>query len=307
MEIVHDCLCPIIAKRRELRLAEEAKEREERLLREQAKKMRKRLALFSLLALVVIGLMALFLWLQRETMAEREAKEEFRNQRDAVQKQKDEMSILNDSITRLNLSLLGNMRIIEHQRDSINTSLIVQHKLNGDLSKQIVINQRQKDTLFYKKQQIQAQLLVLKAKTDSLQAQSDLITLQTGVIEKQYDVIEQGTNASMSLDMKNAFDACVAIRSAIESGSKQSLTFANNIFKRYDTTPFSSLRSLDDDIMSLDGHFIYNTDFIDSLIAGKNVYPKAQMYANELVRRGQIANGSIFIKIFWRHSIIAIT
>lgn len=64
IEIVHDCLCSIIAKRREIRFAAEAKEREERLLREQTKKMRKRLSFFSLLAIIVLGLVALFLWIE---------------------------------------------------------------------------------------------------------------------------------------------------------------------------------------------------------------------------------------------------
>ncbi len=303
VEIVHDCLCPIIAKRREIRLATEAKEREERLLREQTRKMRKRLSLFSLISIVVLGLMALFLYQNRRNQIVEQNLNQTQeslvlseSEKKTIQKQKDEMALLNDSISKLNLSLLDNMKIIKHQKDSINTSLIEQQKLNSNLSKQMVINQRQKDTLFYKNQLIQDQLLVLKAKTDSLQAQSDLIALQTGVIEKQYDVIERGTNASMSLDMKNAFDACVAIRSAVESGSEQNLQLANNIFKRYDTSPFSSLRAVDDEIMSLNGHFIFNTDFIDSLIAGKNVYSKAQMFANELVSRGKAANGSILIK-----------
>ena len=61
VEIVHDSLCPIIAKRREIRMAAEAKERGERLLREQTRKMRKRLSLFSLISIAVLGLMALFL------------------------------------------------------------------------------------------------------------------------------------------------------------------------------------------------------------------------------------------------------
>lgn len=303
VEIVHDCLCSIIAKRREIRLAVEAKEREERLLREQTRKMRKRLSLFSLISIVVLGLMALFLYQNRRNQIVEQNLNQTQeslvlseSEKKTIQKQKDEMALLNDSITKLNLSLLDNMKIIKHQKDSINTSLIEQQKLNSNLSNQMVINQRQKDTLLYKNQLIQDQLLVLKAKTDSLQAQSDLIALQTGVIEKQYDVIERGTNASMSLDMKNAFDACVAIRSAVESGSEQNLQLANNIFKRYDTTPFSSLRAVDDEILSLNGHFIFNTDFIDSLIAGKNVYPQAQMFANELVRRGNVANGSILIK-----------
>lgn len=317
VEIVHDGLCPIIAKRREIRLAIEAKEREKKLLQEQNRKMRKRLTLFSLLAIVVIGFMALFLWSQRETMTEREAKEEFRNQRDAVQKQKDEMAILNESLNKqiqinekqndsiwlLNKSLNENMSIVAHQRDSLNVSLHTQNELNQRLRAQMILVDEQKDII--KKQndellssyaEIQSQYNALKAKNDSIQSFADFITLQNGIMERQSEIIERNTGLSMSLDMKNAYDACVTIRSAIESGSKQYLLLANNIFKKYDTTPFSSLRCLDDSILSLDGHFIYNTDFIDSIIAGKDVYSYAQKFSVELVRRGKFANGSIFLK-----------
>ena len=58
VEIVHDSLCPIIAKRREVKLAAETKEREERLLREQAKKNQKKVLLLSsviIVALIIIG------------------------------------------------------------------------------------------------------------------------------------------------------------------------------------------------------------------------------------------------------------
>lgn len=317
VEIVHDSLCPIVAKRREIRLAAETKEREERLLREQAKKMRKRLSLLGLLGLVVVGIMALFIWLQREAMTEREAKEEFRNQRDAVQKQKDELALLNnflnkqiqinekqnDSIWLLNKSLNENMSIVAHQRDSLNVSLRTQNELNQRLEAQMILVDEQKDII--KKQndelllsyaEIKSQYNALKAKNDSIQSFADFITLQNGIMERQSEIIERNTGLSMSLDMKNAYDACVAIRSAIESGSKQNLLLANNIFKKYDTTPFNSLRCLDDNILSLDGHFIYNTDFIDSIIAGEDVYSYAQKFSVELVRRGQLANGRILLK-----------
>lgn len=296
VEIVHDCLCPIIAKRREVRLAAEAKEREERLLHEQARKMRKRVLLFGLLATVFLGLMALFLWMQRENLTEREAKEEFKNQRDAVQKQKDEVVALNKSLNKqiqINQiqqdSLNVQLRINSEQKKELEQSLAEQKKLSLALNEK---NKELENSNHFIKQQYEA----LKSKSDSIQSYVDVVNLLKGINEKQKDIIEAEVRQSMSLDMKNAFDACVAIRSAIESGSRQNLIFANNIFKRYDTSPFSSLRSIDDDILSLDGHFIYNTDFIDSLLAGKNVYPKAQMFANELVRRGNLADGSIFIK-----------
>jgi hypothetical protein len=203
----------------------------------------------------------------------------------------------------LNKSLYENMRIVAHQKDSLDMSLHTQNELNQKLHTQMMLVDEQKyvikkqnDELLISNIEIRAQYNALKAKNDSIQSLADFITLQNGIMERQSEIIEKNTGLSMSLDMKNAYDACVAIRSAVESGSNQNLLLANNVFKKYDTTPFSSLRNLDDKLLSLDGHFIFNTDFIDSLIAGKDVYPYAQKFSVELVRRGQLANGSIFLK-----------
>ena len=304
VEIVHDSLCPIIAKRREMRLAEEAKEREERLLREQTRKMRKRLTLFAFLAIVVIGLMALFLWLQKENMTEREAKEEFRNQRDAVQKQKDEMALLNESLNK-------QIKINQLQKDSLNVQLRINGEQKTELERSLAEQKKLSLSLNEKNQEleernnyIQIQYEALKSKNDSMQSLVDVVTMLSGVTDKQNEIIEEGAKKkdvedvkqSMSLDMKNAFDACVAIRSAIASGSRQNLVYANNIFKKYDTTPFYSLRRIDDKVLSLDGHLVFNTDFIDSLLAGKDIYPYAQRFSNDFARRGQVAFGNIHIK-----------
>ncbi len=135
VEIVHDCLCPIIAKKKEVRLAAEAKKREEWLLREQAKKMRKRVSLFGLFAIVVLGLMALFLYQNRRN----QIVEQYLNQtqeslvlseseKKSIQKQKDEMALLNDSIKKLNISLTNQYDLVTRQRDSLKTSYVALRK-----------------------------------------------------------------------------------------------------------------------------------------------------------------------------------
>ena len=181
------------------------------------------------------------------------------------------------------------MRINDRQKEELQKSLAEQKKLSLSLNEK---NHELENSNQYIKLQYEA----LKSKSDSIQSFVDVVTLLNGINEKQNEIIEAGNGQSMSLEMKNAFDACVAIRSALESGSRQNLVFANNILKKYDTTPFSSLRCIDDEILSLDGHFIFNTDFIDSLIVGKDVYSHTQMFSSDLVRRGQLANGSILIK-----------
>ena len=169
VEIVHDCLCPIIAKRREIRLSKEAKEREERLLREQTRKMRKRLTLFSLLALVVIGLMALFLWLQREAMTEREAKEAFRNQRDAVQKQKDEVVALNESLNKL-------IKINEIQKDSLNEQLRINDMQNAELERSLFEQKKLSLSLNEKNRELKRSLTQIKEQQILIQQKDSIIS-----------------------------------------------------------------------------------------------------------------------------------
>lgn len=170
VEIVHDCLCPIIAKRREIRLAAETKEREERLLREQAKKMRKRLTLFGLLAIVILGLMSLFLWMQRENLTEREAKEEFKNQRDVVQKQKDEMAVLNESLKK-------QIQINEIQQDSLN--------------EQLRINSEQKEELFRSLTEQKKLFLSLNEKNQELERSLNQIKEQQVLIQQKDSIISK--------------------------------------------------------------------------------------------------------------------
>jgi len=169
VEIVHDCLCPIIAKRREIRLAEESKEREKILLREQTRKMRKRLSLFSLLALVVIGLMALFLWLQREAMTEREAKEAFRNQRDAVQKQKDEVVALNESLNKL-------IKINEIQKDSLNEQLRINDMQNAELERSLFEQKKLSLSLNEKNRELERSLTQIKEQQILIQQKDSIIS-----------------------------------------------------------------------------------------------------------------------------------
>ena len=168
VEIVHDCLCPIITKRREIRLAVETKEREERLLREQAKKMRKRISVFGLLTIVVLGLMALFLWMQRENITEREAKEEFRNQRDVVQKQKDEMAVLNESLKK-------QIQINEIQQDSLNEQLRINSEQKEELFRSLTEQKKLSLSLNEKNQELEKSLVQIKEQQSIIQQKDSII------------------------------------------------------------------------------------------------------------------------------------
>lgn len=298
VEIVHDSLCPIIAKRREIRLAEEAKERETILLQEQTRKMRKRLALFSLLALVVIGLMALFLWLQRENMTEREAKEEFRNQRDAVQKQKDEVVALNESLNKqmqINQiqkdSLNEQLRINSKQKGELENSLVEQRKLSLSLNEQIALSTLINDTLRNQIQINEEQQAIIDKQNKELKSQN--LDLQKQLLTIKYQEAKIKIQDEVLKGYSTLVTICLSIRSALENKNMDELKLANTALKKCEAkAEFRSLRCNDNNILSLNGHFVYDEVFIDSIIEGKSLYDFADQYASERGTRGQKYTGS---------------
>lgn len=104
VEIVHDCLCPIIAKRREARLAEEAKEREERLLREQTQMNRKRLLLLSFIILALFIISGFFYYQNMKIQEQRNIAEKANKKLEENQRSLKEAK---DSVLFVNTMLLG--------------------------------------------------------------------------------------------------------------------------------------------------------------------------------------------------------
>lgn len=106
VEIVHDSLCPIIAKRREMRLAEEAKEREEQALQEQSQKNRKRLLLllFIILALFIISEFYYYqnIKIQEQRNIAEKANKELEKARESLNVQLSHSEAVNDSLLAMN-------------------------------------------------------------------------------------------------------------------------------------------------------------------------------------------------------------
>lgn len=154
VEIVHDCLCPIIAKRREIRLATDAKEREKELLREQAQKNRKRAMIASAVGLAIIGILLFFLWQNSRFIKEQEArsKSEKENvvirhslnvseaEKDSIQKQKDKVLDLNEALIALN-------QVFEMQRDSLHELTLILSQKNRELEKRNTQIREQKEEI----------------------------------------------------------------------------------------------------------------------------------------------------------------
>lgn len=99
---------------------------------------------------------------------------------------------------------------------------------------------------------------------------------------------------SMSIDA--VFEACAAMQGALENNDTTALVDAAAKFKEAKATSFTSLRCKDDSISSLNGHFIFNEVFVDSLAAGKDAYSNADNINRATTHRGQLTNGSILTK-----------
>ena len=97
-------------------------------------------------------------------------------------------------------------------------------------------------------------------------------------------------------EVQAAIDACLSLRAAIGAGGTESLKQANKTLKACDVKPFNKLRRRDEQQPSLNGHFVFETEFVDSLIKNRNVYKFAQQYADRSVKRTTSSSGKVFAK-----------
>ena len=95
----------------------------------------------------------------------------------------------------------------------------------------------------------------------------------------------------LSPQSQKLFDACWALRTAISSGNTSSLKSANTAFKSCKAGDFSSLRLISPKQTSLNGFFVWDEDFVDELIAGRNARKFAQKYAENRAVRGASGKG----------------
>lgn len=98
----------------------------------------------------------------------------------------------------------------------------------------------------------------------------------------------------MSIDA--VFDACASMQESLEANDTTALAVAAKALKDSKATSFTSLRCKDDSIQSLNGHFVFNDVFVDSLAAGGNPYENADNINRATTHRGQTTNGSILTK-----------
>lgn len=97
-------------------------------------------------------------------------------------------------------------------------------------------------------------------------------------------------------EVQAAIDACLALRAAVGAGSNEGLKQANKALKASDVLPFNNLRCRDEQLPSLKGHFVFEPEFVDSLILNRKVYKFAQQYADRSAQRTTSSSGKVFAK-----------
>lgn len=107
----------------------------------------------------------------------------------------------------------------------------------------------------------------------------------------------------LSPNVQAVYDACLQLQSSIHSGSTAGLRDANQQLKDCQTAYFASLKTVDEDQQpSLNGHFVFDYEFVDSLIVNRIVYDFAERYAERCAVRGTSSNKD---KVYMKTSVVA--
>lgn len=96
--------------------------------------------------------------------------------------------------------------------------------------------------------------------------------------------------------MRTVYEACVSLRAAVGSGSAPAVREANSILKSARIGHFGILKCISGESLSLDGHLVFDHEFIDSLLVSRNVYRFAQSYLDKSVRRGTSSADKVFMR-----------
>jgi len=234
------------------RLCEQAlKHREERNIREQTRKMRKRMFLVSFIVLLLIGISSLFFWQNNERLRANITANLAADKALRADNEKRQAKWEKDSISKLNRSLEEWRSIIEAQNYRLLIDSIVKEQHLSRILKDSIL---------------------LRQGYDSIKISNDSINAKNKSIEEKSNMIKQMQGMTI-------YNSCVGMRNALDEGNMKDLKLANNVFKSCNTLFWSALRSINEDNLSFNGHFIFSPIFVDSLIVqGKKVYQFAEHY-----------------------------
>lgn len=99
---------------------------------------------------------------------------------------------------------------------------------------------------------------------------------------------------TLSAPMEKAIEVCTNLSNAIGSTTTSQLKAANNELKAADIVNFGDLWLEKGKDLSLDGHFIFDEEFVDSLIVNRKVLSFSSQYAKKRSSRESTSvNGRI--------------
>lgn len=100
----------------------------------------------------------------------------------------------------------------------------------------------------------------------------------------------------LSGEVQEVYDICLRMRSAVETGSNTALKAAGKALAGCDVRNFGVLRCETVVPLSVDGHFVFDEVFVDSLVAGRDVYRFSRRYAENQEKRGVSGSGGVLVK-----------
>lgn len=101
-----------------------------------------------------------------------------------------------------------------------------------------------------------------------------------------------GYAQTLSKDVQKVYDACVKLSNSIGTGNISGIRSANKELKKCPVKPFVMFQNMNENPLSVDGHFVFDEVFVDSLLTGRDVYKFASRYVNK-DRRGRLDNSNI--------------
>lgn len=116
------------------------------------------------------------------------------------------------------------------------------------------------------------------------------------LIVSMCSVYASAQEATDNMSIDDVMDACIAMQEALENNDTIALKNAAESLRETKTAAFTSLRCKDDSISSLNGHFVFNDVFVDSLSYGANPYEQADNINRSTTHRGQMTSGSKLTK-----------
>lgn len=247
------------------RLCEQAlKHRQERKARLQTRKMLKRLISITLGCLLILALLGSIAWLlinnnrnKKELLFKDISLTQSENEKEAIKK-------VNDSILKLNRSLNGQIEINVAQKNSI-------ADLNKALNKEINTVQNQWDELRLAYDENNALIDQKNALIDSLEKENRIKNVQATIINNIESAQTKNETKQNISDVSAVYNLCIRIRESVEQNNYTQLEANNQILKTYNLQYFNSLKCLDQEMNSMNGHFFYNTKFIDNLLLGRPI------------------------------------